>query len=82
MHLKSPSFMFPITITICNYTGLFDKTSLGEGTTHKNHFPVPPATKGPNLRPGTGILLGAEKFVPRSCYRKHFDGIKQVYNVS
>ena len=63
-------------------TGLFDKTSLGEGTTHKNHFPVPPATKGPNLRPGTGILLGAEKFVPRSCYRKHFDGIKEVYNVS
>lgn len=63
-------------------TGLFDKTSLGEGTTHKNHFPAPPATKGPNLRPKTGILLGAEHFVPRTCYRKHFDGIKQVYNVS
>ena len=63
-------------------SGLFDKTSLGEGTTHKNHFPAPPATKGPNLRPKTGILLGKDNFVPKSCYTKHFDGIKEVYNVS
>lgn len=63
-------------------TGLFDKTSLGEGTTHSNHFAAPPATKEPNLRPSTGILLGKDTFVPRSCYRKQFDGIKAVYNIT
>lgn len=62
-------------------SGLFAKTSHGDGTTNSNHFGAPPPTKEPNLRPKTSVLLGTESFVPKSCYTKSFNGISKLYAV-
>lgn len=61
---------------------LFDKSSLGEGSSNKQHFAAPAATKGPNLRPKTSVVLGNDKFVAKSSYKKQFDGVKDVFAVS
>lgn len=61
--------------------GLFDKVTLGKGTTSGSHFGAHASSpkKSDNLRPKTSVLLGSEKFVARSSYKKQFDGIKKVY---
>lgn len=61
---------------------LFDKSSLGEGSTNKQHFAAPNPTKGPNLRPKTSVILGKDNFVPKSSYKKQFDGVKDVFAIS
>lgn len=63
-------------------TGLFEKTSLGEGTTNAEHFAAPVATKRGNLRPKTGVILGKEAPDMDSSYKKQFDGVNAVYNIA